>query len=121
MFSALRSLIPLRQENPPSTTPDSGSNSPASAPTEHNVLLPMSPMSRVTFRRVSTLHIDDDTIPGSFLLDRNADESHVSANIDESSSALEPSETLITAATLTSSPLGTSCHNKLFSGASEFY
>ncbi|KAJ3765265.1 hypothetical protein FB446DRAFT_795223 [Lentinula raphanica] len=118
MFSALRSLIPLRQENPPSTTPDSGSNSPASAPTEHNVLLPMSPMSRVT-SEMANLHLESPLhLPMSQIQE---DESHVSANIDESSSALEPSETLITAATLTSSPLGTSCHNKLFSGASEFY
>ncbi|KAJ3764773.1 hypothetical protein FB446DRAFT_12318 [Lentinula raphanica] len=140
MFSALRSLLPLRQD-PSSTTGDSRSNSPGSRVTEHDVLQPMSPMSRVTSEMaqlhlesplrspitqlqedISTLHLDDNPMPGSFLRDRDSDKTHGSTNIpNESSSALESLETLITAATLTSSPMDTSSHNKLFSGASEFY
>ncbi|KAJ3964303.1 hypothetical protein EV361DRAFT_71022 [Lentinula raphanica] len=138
MFSALRSMLPLRQERPQSMVDDSPSKSPVPVGSSEQS---SSPMSRITSEMakmhldspqrspisqlrdgLSALHLDVDPIPGSFLFDEASFKPQVGDEIpNESSSTLESMETLITAATLTANPMDTSTHNKLFSGADEFY
>ncbi|KAE9383390.1 hypothetical protein BT96DRAFT_951388, partial [Gymnopus androsaceus JB14] len=90
----------------------------SSPPTENNAARISSPLSPI-IRGLDSLHLNE-AISGSSLAGLATESSKTVLNAP-SSSTLDSLETLLTAATLTSSPLDTSNHEKLFSSSSQFY
>ncbi|KAJ3990685.1 hypothetical protein F5050DRAFT_1716704 [Lentinula boryana] len=124
MFTSLWNMLPHRQEPPQQMTDDPMSpvtSVAAKMAKLHLETLPQSPRSQIA-AGIAALRIDEDSMPGSFLLDGAADSLHSSTNAQHGSGeVLELLETLITASSLTTSSIDSSNHNKLFSSAAEFY
>ncbi|KAJ3802938.1 hypothetical protein GGU11DRAFT_752394 [Lentinula aff. detonsa] len=113
----LRNMLSLHQEPPQQMTDDhmsSVTSIAAKMAKLHLELPPQSPQSQLA-AGIAALCMDEDPMPGSFLLNGAADLPQGSTNAQHGSGGvLELLETLITASSLTASSIDSSTYNQCF-------